>query len=542
MAAVDEIAIKLGVKTGDLKAALANANVDIKAFKKAGEGSGDDGLIKHMKGVTKQFGDFKQVLAASGITALVVKFFSAAIDAAEKSKDATDTSAASVREFAKGLEEVSGIGGQVAVVVVGTFNKLGVAIGESINILKSFVQNGTQGFEVWARNQDLMDATAKAAEEQEKRLADVRKKHGAEFEAITKELLSLEKKAQEQKLKGLTIYETQNNLELHLFDLMMKQKAVQNDAITSRRLSVDIAKTQLALDDANLAVKKDQAAQEKKLAEERQKAKEKADKEEKEELKKRALDLEFEREIFVIEQKRSEHRTQAERDRLKLLQLQKAEKWIQIDIENLLEKSITDGLTPAEEKRLAELIKQDKKLGEQITKLVDAKRIIGEISNLPATVAPPIAATEEAVDSIIAKWRNFSGSMSNQGDVRSLSDIQLQSLSVRLKQQVAEGERQARERVKNPFDLTEGVSFETQSYRANLTAVANEQALRRGFRSTVERMGIEGAEAKYAPNDFARLSGLNDSQKRQANDIKTIATTLKNVFPKQAADIRGGPG
>ena len=38
MAAVDEIAVKLGIKTGDLKAALADAGSTVKKFKKDAEG------------------------------------------------------------------------------------------------------------------------------------------------------------------------------------------------------------------------------------------------------------------------------------------------------------------------------------------------------------------------------------------------------------------------------------------------------------------------------------------------------------------------
>lgn len=541
MAAVDEIAIKLGVRTGELKAALSDANAQIKTFKKASEGDGNDGLIKHVKGVTKSFADFKQFLAASGITAAVVGFFNLAIESAQKSTDATNTNAAAVREFAKGLEEAKGAVGEFAVLAVGTFNKLGAAIGDAINIGRSFIENGTEGFEVWARNQDMLAATAKAAEEAEKRLADTRKKHGAEFEAITRELLALEKKSQEQRLKGMDVYETQRNLEQQLFNLLMQQKAAQNDAITSRRLAVEVAKTQLALDDANLAVKKDQAAQEKKQAEERRKAKEEEDKAEREELKRRALDLEFEREIFVIEQKRADQRTQAERERLKVLQLQKDEKWAQRDIDNLLEKSITDGLTPAEEKRLAELIKQDKKLEEQIAKLLKAKGVIEDISNLPPTPAPPIKATEEVVDSIIAKWHGLQLSMSNQGDVRNLSDNQLKALIGRLEDNIARAKTAAIGSVKSPFDLTAGENAATSVYRANLTDAAKELALRNSFRSVVERSGEGAAERAFAPGDYQRLAGMADptAQKKMANNIQTITTTLKNVFPKAAADIRG---
>jgi hypothetical protein len=541
MAAVDEIAIKLGVKTGDLKAALAGANADIKAFKKGGEGTGDDGLIKHMKGVTKQFADFKQMLAASGITAAVVGFFNLAIDAAQKSTDATDTNAAAVRDFAKGLDEVKAMGGQAAVVVVGAFNKIGAAIGDAINIGRSFVENGTQGFEKWADAQDMLTTTAKAAEEAEKRLADLHKKHGAELEAITRELASIEKKAQEQKLKGLDVYETERNLNMHLIELRAKMAAADGDVVAQRRLAVEIAKTQLAVDDATLAVKKDQAAQEKKLADERRKKREEQDKEEKETIKKRSLDIALERELFVIESKRAEHRTEAEKQRLKILTLQKEEKWNQAEIDNEIERSLTDGITPAEEKRLLQLIKQDKKLEEQIQKLVTAKGVIAAMSNLPPTVAPPVAATEEAVDSIIAKWRNFQGSISNQGDVRNLSDTQLKTLIGNLQDKVAEGERKAREGNKNPFDLTEGVSLDTTIYRGNLSAAQKELSLRNQFNSTVSRFGETAAERAFAPGDYERLAGLMnpEAQAKQARDIGTIATTLKNVFPKQAADIRG---
>ncbi len=361
MAAAEEIAIKLGINVGDFKAALADANASVKKLKKEGDGDFMPGL----KAVKKQINDFKDILVAGGIATAVQRFFALAIETAEKTTDATNTNAAAVRDFAKGLEEVKGVAGTLAVTTVGAFNKLGSAIGDVINIGRSFIKNGTDGFEVWARNEDMIASTGKAAEEVEARLAAVRKKNGAEFLAITKELADIEKKRQDQQLQGLTVYETESNLTKKLSELRAKAASSEGEAIDKRRLALQIAQTQLELDKVNLAVRKERAAEEKKAAEEEAKAMAEFAKAAEERRKEMALAAEMEATLFALRKKSADEAEAQGKAELDFREKQNAQIERQMEITRLRAK-LTESLAPAEQKQLAVLAEQRAELQKQI--------------------------------------------------------------------------------------------------------------------------------------------------------------------------------
>lgn len=547
MAAVDEIAIKLGVKTGDLKAALSDAGASIKKFKKEGESGADEGLVGTLKKSTKGLNDLKNVLLGGAIAGAVKGFFQLAIDAAQKSTDATDTNAAAVREFAKGLDEAKGIAASIAVTAVGAFNKLGGAIGDTINIAKSFIANGTQGFEVWARTQDAIEATGKAAEAAEKRLADVRKKNGAEFLAITKELADIEQKARDQKLKGLDVYETERNLLTKTSELRQKMNNFEGEAIDRRRLALELAKTQLAADDATLAVKKAQIDVEKKLVDDKKKAAEDAKKDQDELSKKRALDLKEEIELFALQRKNVIQLTAEEKKRKDLLELQKIELVTQVEIEELMEKKITDGLTPAEAARLDELIKQDKKIAEQIAK----KQLLAAVITtavIPAAKQATSAEEEtlrvlkmqsEELDRQAQIERSRHGTVTQTGDVRNLNDTQLDQLIQNLNKSLGP--------IKQSDSMVGGLGGQVGNFKSieqlmlqqNLDAAKQEAALRRSFAQTQNFFGDQGTQRTFAPDDYARLSQLfnPDMQKKDSNNLAAVAAGLAKIFPDDFSGV-----
>lgn len=532
MAAVDEIAAKLGLKTADFKAALKDANADVKRFKDSGKFGEDEGLSGSLKGIKKQFGDLKTILQAGGVITAVTSFYTMAAARAEELKGVQDENAAAVRRFGEGIKETKSFVADFAVLAVGSFNRLGEAIGDAINIAR-------MGFGDWAAAQDKIAETAAAAEVAEKRLADVRKHHGAEFAAITKELEALEKKSQDQKLKGLDVYETERNLFAKLRELREAMGNQDLTAIERRRLALDIAKTQLAADDATLAVKKDQVQVQKKMADESEKAAEKA-KKERDELKERAaLDQAEGLELFLLQKKRADQLTEADKERLKVLTLQKQQKQVQVDIEILHGKLVKGEITPAEEERLKALIKQDAKLQEQIDKLIAARKVLSDISNLPPVPAPPVVATRKEVFELNKEWDNFVVKVTNKGDVRTLTDTQLSALVGRLRAQIAQGEAAGRLQT-NPFDLGNHEPAEVSAFRLNLTAAVQEQALRNSFRFTLGRFGETAAESRFSPEAFNRLMQLVDPDliKQQAQDTRTLVTGLRNVFPNQFGGIR----
>ncbi len=522
-------------------------------FKKEGESTEDEGLMGQLKGIKHSMREFKELLVAGGILEAVKHFFEVAIDAAEKSTDATDTSAAAVREFAKGLKDLEHTGSSVAVTVVGTFNKLGAAIGDVINITRSFITNGTQGFEVWAKNADLVASTGAAAEAAEKRLAEVRLKNGAEFLSITKELADIEKKARDDKLKGLDVYETEKNTFKQLADLRAQLEHFSGTEIERRRLILDIAKTELLAGSATLEVKKAQVDVEKKLSDERKadvadalKFNEQLAKEDADQAKRKALSLDQERELFTLQSKRADTLTRADRERLAILQLQTQQKDKQVDIGDLLEKSIVQELTPAEKARLAELIKQDQKLQDQL----DNK------AKLTAATARAQLAAEQAITAEIKRQADeeakaaadklkqaqaledfYKHSITQKGDVRNLSDTQLDQLVQNLKKSIAPiaAADAAYFGVGNPLSGNYK-SVEQTLLQENLTAALKEMNLRLQFKQTASFFGGDTAERNFAPDDFARLSQLfnPDQQKKDSTNLSALAVIAANTFTDAA--------
>lgn len=548
MAATEEIAIRLGVKAGDLKAALLDAGASIKKFKKDGESGPNEGLLGTLKKSRQGLEDLKSVFLGGAAAAAVKGFFALAIDAANKSTDATDSNAAAVREFAKGLDEAKGVAASFAVLSVGAFNKLGAAIGDTVNIIRSFIENGTQGFEVWARVQDAVVATGKAAEDAERRLAEVRKKNGAEFLAITKELEQIEKKMADQKLKGLTVYETERNLLIKLSGLQQELANFQGEAIDRRRLTLELAKTQLAADEASLAVRKAEADAEKKAADERAKADDDERKAFEELSERRALDRKSELELFTLQRKNAATLTADERKRLALLEAMAVQRVNAVEIETLLEKKIREGLTPAEANRLEQLSKQAQKLAEQVAQKEALATVTANVQ-LPAeqavtaeleeqvrqrTMAADLAAREAQIQ------RSRTGTVRQVGDERTLNDTQLDDLVQKLQRQLAP--------IKQEDAQVGGVGIRVGTYKSieqyllsqNLDRALQEQALRRDFQRTQSFFGDQGAQRQFAPEDYDRLSQLfnPDIQKQQAKDLSAIAGTLRNLFPEQFSGMR----
>lgn len=552
MAAVDEIAIKLGVKTGDLKAALSDAGASIKKFKKEGESHEGDGLLENIKKQTHGLKELHHLLAGGVIATAVKEFFALAIEGAKESTDATDQNAAAVREFAKGLENSKHVMTTIAVTTIGTFNRLGSAIGDVVNITASFLKNGTQGFEVWAKTADAVAATGKAADEAEKRLADLRKKHGEEFLAITKELADVAQRSHEQQLKGLDVYETERNLFLELANIRAKIRAYDGDALGMRKLVLELAKTQLAADDATLNVKKAQVEVQKKMAEDAHKLGEQMKKDQDERIKeaedlsaKETLGAEQDIELFKLRTKNADLLTAGEHARLKVLEEQLVQKKLQVELDELHDKLIRGSITTAEKARLGELIKQletiekQKALKEAIAveaagEQLAAEKFVTSEMQRQLDIANEMAGIQKQIEA------SRSGTIKQKGDVQGLDAVQLDALIQKLNKSLAP--------IKAADASYSGVGTRLGSYKSieqlmlqgNLDAALKERNLRQSFAQTSSAFGSNAAKQQYSPDDFARLSQFfnPDQMKKQAADIGSIAGTLRNVFPEQYSGIR----
>lgn len=548
MAAVEEIAIRLGVKSGDLKAALLDAGASIKQFKKTGESGPNEGLVGTLKKQTQGLQQLRELLSSGVMAAAVKGFFNLAIDAANKSTDATDENARRVREFGRSLEDMRGVAGRVAVNVVGFFNGIGDKIGDLINLNRAFNTSGFDGVRQWRETRAAVEATAAAAEQAERRLADVRKKSGAEFLAITKELADIEKRLTDQKLKGLDVYETERNLLIKLSGLQQELANFNGDAIEKRRLQLEIARTQLAADEATLAVRKDQANVEKKIADERKKAAEEEQRAFAELSQRRSLDRQQELEMFTLQRKNRATLTDEERKRLAVLEAAAVQKVNEVEIDDLLTKKVRGELTPEEAKRLDVLIEQSRKLQEQVNRATAlAETVSGDV--LPAEQAVTVALSEQNRQRQIAAdlaerelqiARSRVGVVRTVGDERNLNDQQLNDLIANLQRKVSTIRQQDQQVAGVGIPVGTYRSIEQIMLQGNLDKALQEQALRRDFQRTQAFFGEAGAQRAFSPQDYDRLSQLfnPDVQKQQAKDLSAIAGTLRNLFPEQYSGLR----
>lgn len=546
--ATEEIAIRLGVKTGDLKAALADASASIKTLKR--DAGGDDGFLKSIKDGTRSLNDFKQIFLGGALAGAVKSFFALAIESANKSTEANDKNAASVREFAKGLEEVKGVAGKVAVAVVGFFNGIGEKIGDAINLQKAFLTGGVEGVKQQQAMQAAVESTARAAEEAERRIADLKKKHGSEFIAITKEIAQLTEKMNEARRDALTPLQQEEDLLIKVARTTEKLADFQGEAIDRRRIEVDLMRTQLQLVDATAKRKKEEADVEKQAAADRKKA---LDEEKQmyaegikaatERKKERALSNAEEIELFTLRKKNQDLLTRDERERLKVLELQKKQKADQVELDELAAKLIDGTLTPGEEKRLITLTKQKKVLDDQIqAKQAQADVTTGKV--IPAEQAHTSALEEsvrvakmltEELDRQDQIARSRRGTVKQEGDVRNLNNTQIDQLILNLGKQISQ--------IKAADDMVGGVGGRPGSYKSieqrllqqNLEAAMQEKNVRRDFANTQEFFGDKRTQQTYAPSEYERLSQFfnPDLAKKQAKDIANITTTLSRVFSEE---------
>ena len=229
--------------SNDLLFSIGLDVADLKTSAKAAKEQADE--------IKKGFKGFKDVLEAGGVAAAVYSFFNSVIDYAKESKDAMDPNIAAVKQFGEGLAAIKESGLKVGVTVIGAFNRLGSAIGDAINIAR-------QGWSAWAEGEEKLEATAAAAAAAEKSLAEA-KKHADEFKKITEALVEVKKQEAALALQGITKQETLNNLTNDYLRIGIQLANGGQDALTRRKLELELAQAHLAMGKAELDVKKEDA-------------------------------------------------------------------------------------------------------------------------------------------------------------------------------------------------------------------------------------------------------------------------------------------
>lgn len=186
MAVVDEIAIKLGIQTSDLKAALADADASVKKFKRSGGGGEKSGLEETVDGAKRALKGLKEIIAAGGVAAAVEAFFSMAIARARESKDVMDENVQAVRRFGDAVDDTKGFFQDLSVKALGFLNRAG----EGWGLLINSIMRGKDA--VVAEERALRDSQA-SLDEFNQRMEE-RKKHTSEIAAAHRDLA----KAQEE--------------------------------------------------------------------------------------------------------------------------------------------------------------------------------------------------------------------------------------------------------------------------------------------------------------------------------------------------------
>ncbi len=552
MAAVDEIAVKLGIKTGDLKAALADAGSTVKKFKKDAEG---DVLSKQFANAKQGIEKFRSALAGAGIVALLKSLGDAAVKFADDYTGAYDDAVAATLRLKNEQRDLSsilsGIVGRIGVEIVGAMDKFGIVVGQLVygtdaaaealsrldaenkkafddakakklveaqeklakvmrdNALAAADDNAKVNIlaaeyvkilqEQTKLQKDSVAWLLKAAEAEAKKGelakadAEVRKKDAEDRKKATEDLARVEKAANDERSRNYEklgeLYEKERDSRRETMTIAERQR----DLLTEERdLQAELNELEVGSGEYNEVYARLLEVRSKFRASETDAAK---------------TNLEIAKLLLVPEEKR----TEIQREQLKILTGETTEYDQQLELMGLLQKGVQN-LTEAELARLRVLAGQT----------AEAKKM-----------------TEEQRQQI-ALQKVWASGIKQTGNIENLSDVQLDAVVQRLTQDL--------NKIKQADAQYAGVGIRVGSYKSveqyllqqNLDQAKKEQGLRSNFASTVSAFGTERAERTYAPDDFARLSQLlnPDATKQQTRDISAIANTLKNMFPDQYGGLR----
>lgn len=548
MAAVDEIAIKLGIKTGDLKAALADAGAAVKKFKKEGQEDDKNSLAKQFARAKEGLEKFRSVLAGAGLVAIFRQLTDAANKFADDYTGAYDEAVGATLRLKETQNDlgatVSKLVGRIGVELVGAMDKFGIVVG-SLVYGTDAASDALNQLDA-ANKKAFDDAKAKKFREEQEKLAKVMRDNAlqaltdndkinmlaGEFVKLLQEQAKLQKDSIEYVKKTIEVETKRGELN--------KQEAEtrKREAEDQKKAAEELAREEKAMNDerarnySKLGELYDKERTSKRetltlgqqqkalLAEEVDLQDQLADLEEgsaeyndvyarllenraafrKTEAEAGKANLEIAKLLLIPEDKR----TDIQKEQLRLLTGETTEHEQQLELQRLLNIGV-ENLTTAEKARLAVLTGQTAQLEEQ-----DA-------------ISKELAAREAQIQ------KSRSGTVKQTGDVRNLSDIQLDQLIQNLNKQINAS------KAANPTSQLAGgrKPFEQVLYEQNLAAAQKERDLRRSFDQTTSFFGQEYAERQYAPDDFSRLSQLfnPDQAKKDSTNLAVVASGLQTLFP-----------
>lgn len=505
MAAADEIAIKLGIHTGDLKAAMLDAGVTFKKFKSDGEAAGDS-VGSSFKKLQKGVGDLKNVLAGGGLVAVFKQVFDAAVSYAEKYRGTYDENVAATLRLRDAQQDLGSIVGKVGVGVIGVMEKFGTVVGAAV-----------YGIDAASDALEKMDTEARKAfdAQQAKALADeVEKLAKVKRDAAVAEAQGLEK---------VTI------LTGEYIKALQDQKKLKEGSIEAVRQSIVVETRAAELRKANAEVVAKIAADEKKTSEEKKKAADDAIKKAEELTKRLALDAKNEEEFFRLSRKNAEQLTAEERERLKVLGEMKKEKKLLVEIEDLLGKVMNGTILPAEGKLLDEKLKQrdaleaQRKLKEAIAEETRTNQLAAE-KLITSEMIEQARRADQAADAA-AREAQIEASRTVTVDSRGMNyqdqtDASLEGVRANLKRQLDQVNAfnaQATPQNRNSFQG--GLSFE-------LAAVNRELERRALVRNVAQTLGEDKARFRFGD------SSVDSALRYMQSDTKRTSIVLEKIERK----------
>lgn len=586
----EEIAIKLGIKNADLKAALADSGAAIKSFKEKGE-SGAVSVGNVFGKLADKVGGLRDVTSslavalglnlekiAESVARAITGFSQAEEEATKKFVELqTANTEESIRQIRKrGTEEQqyqAALANRAAlqkkivefnvmesVIVAGIADEYGRDILPPQKELVVSVQKQLELEQLKSEqlkiNATIVDYEAKKAEERKQKTEESSRNEYANSvkqRDAARELMTLEERrnsllSEESALQTVIAIEDKNSKEYAADEnrLLDVQKQIRSTNLEiAKGLSLG-EKEDLEL--FRLKVKAKQAeTDETKTLTIAEKAR----------LLTLTLQLEAQKRALEVNQLYAKLLngtiTQAEQDRLKrLLDLNR--------LQELYGKLLDGTITPSERSELAVLIQQTDEVGKQLRKKLDIiaattkqADAIDDVSNGEQGVTDELrkqipliskaADEEERRARAVLQAKMLAGGGGNikttGASASQLNDVQLDQLIQNLNKQLGP--------IKSADSMVGGVggflgtykSIEQRLLQNTLDQAIAEKNLRSDFIQTITAFGDEGAQRAFSPSDYDRLKNLfnPDLAKKQGTDISSIAQTLKNLFPDQWAGL-----
>jgi hypothetical protein len=233
MALTDEIAVKLGLKTADFKAALREANADVQKFK-ASSVAGGDPLGNEVRGIHHALRTLHQFLLAGGLVEAIKGFFNTAIAYAEKTKGKLDENTLAVLRFKDATAASGNIFKEIAVKTVGGLTQAGEALGAIARATFEYAKGNKKAYHEMLVEISSSVAASKALAEIERE----RQKNGERYKQITAELTRETEKREKILEKNLTLEERATKAEKEYYDIVAQANAHKGDKIGQRELEL----------------------------------------------------------------------------------------------------------------------------------------------------------------------------------------------------------------------------------------------------------------------------------------------------------------